>query len=131
MIYNVFISHSWAYPEAYEGLVGLLNKKYGFYYKNYSVPKDSPVHNASNSYELRNAIRQQMQYASCVLIMAGVYATYSRWINEEINIAKELGKKIIAVEPWASEKTSATVKNNADIIVGWNTDSIVSAIRGY
>lgn len=72
-----------------------------------------------------------MQPASCVLILAGVYSTYSKWINIEIELAKEMGKRIIAIEPWGSQKTSQTVKNNADVIVGWNTDSIVKAIRNY
>ena len=70
-----------------------------------------------------------MRPASCVLILAGVYATYSKWINIEIELAKELNKKIIAIEPWASKSTSTIVKNSADRIVGWNTDSIVNAIR--
>ena len=72
-----------------------------------------------------------MQPASCVLILAGVYATYSKWINIEIELAKEMGKRIIAIEPWAAERTSTVVKDAADQIVGWNTSSIVSAIRGY
>ena len=42
-----------------------------------------------------------------------------------------MGKTIIAIEPWGSEKTSTVVKNAADKIVKWNTDSIVDAIRGY
>ena len=42
-----------------------------------------------------------------------------------------MNKKIIAIEPWGAERTSTVVKNAADIIVKWNTDSIVSAIRGY
>ena len=72
-----------------------------------------------------------MQPASCILILAGVYATYSKWINIEIELAQEMGKRIIAIEPWGSERTSVVVKNAADKIVGWNTSSIVSAIRGY
>lgn len=42
-----------------------------------------------------------------------------------------MGKKIIAIEPWASERTSLVVKRAANDIVKWNTDSIVRAIRGY
>lgn len=42
-----------------------------------------------------------------------------------------MNKKIIAIEPWGSERTSLVVKNATDKIVRWNTDSIVSAIRGY
>ena len=63
------------------------------------------------------------------MVLAGVYSTYSKWINIEIEIARSLGKKIIAIEPWASERTSQFVKNNADYIVRWNIDSIVSVIR--
>ncbi len=131
MSYNIFISHSWAYSDTYDGLVRLLDNKSGFDYKNYSVPKNDPIHNAENAYQLREAIRRQMQPASCIIILAGVYATYSKWINIEIELAKSMQKKIIAVQPWGAERTSMTVKRAADEIVGWNTDSIVRAIRGY
>lgn len=129
MTYNLFISHSWAYGDAYDKLLNMLNAKPYFSYKNYSVPKNDPIHNAPYAYQLKEAIRRQMQPASCILIMAGVYSTYSKWINIEIELAQEMGKRIIAIEPWGSERTSATVKNAADFIVKWNTDSIVSAIR--
>ncbi len=131
MIYNLFISHSWSYSNTYNDLVRLLDNKPYFSYKNYSVPKNDPIHNTSSDYQLKMAIRNQMQHASCVLILAGVYSTYSKWINIEIELAKEMGKSIIAIEPWGSERTSAVVKKAADKIVKWNTDSIVSAIRGY
>ena len=129
MTYNLFISHSWTYGDAYDKLVNLLNAKTNFTYKNYSVPKNDPIHNAPNDYQLKEAIRKQMQPASCILILAGVYATYSKWINIEIELAQSMNKKIIAIEPWGASKTSITVKNAADRIVGWNTESIVEAIR--
>lgn len=130
MIYNLFISHSWAHSDNYDGLVNLLDSNPYFNYKNYSVPKDDPIHDAEDDYQLKEAIRNQMQHASCVLILAGVYSTYSKWINIEIELAKELDKKIIAVELYAAERTSSVVKNAADVIVKWSTDSIISAIRG-
>ncbi len=131
MIYNLFISHSWTYSDAYKKLVSLLDSNTSFNYRNYSLPKDDPVHNAHSQTQLRAAIRNQMQHASCVLILAGVYSTYSKWINIEIELANEMGKKIIAIEPWGSERTSTVVKKNADKIVRWNSSSIISAIRGY
>lgn len=129
MLYNLFISHSWTYSNTYNGLVGLLDAAPYFDYKNYSVPKDDPIHNAPTDTRLREAIRRQMQPCSCVLILAGVYATYSKWINIEISLAQSMNKPIIAIEPWGSERTSTVVKNAADRIVKWNTNSIVSAIR--
>jgi hypothetical protein len=109
----------------------MLDNKLYFDYRNYSVPKNDPIHNAPYTYQLKEAIRKQMQPTSCVLIMAGVYSTYSKWINIEIELAKSMNKKIIAIEPWGSERTSVVVKNSADEIVKWSTDSIVRAIRGY
>lgn len=131
MTYNLFISHSWTYGDAYEKLVSMLNRAPNFTYKNYSVPKNDPIHNANNDRELKAAIRNQMQHASCVLIMAGKYASYSKWIQIEIALAQEMGKRIIAVEPWGAEQTSVVVKQAANIKAGWNTASIVSAIKGY
>ena len=133
-MYNLFISHSWAYSDAYEGLIELLNKAPGFYYRNYSVPKNDPIHNAKYDWQLREAIKKQMAPASCIVVLAGVYSTYSKWINIEMDLAKNgflFPKKIIAIEPWGSERTSAVVKANADVIVKWQTSSIVNAIKGY
>ena len=128
-MYNLFISHSWTYSDAYENLTELLDNANYFMYKNYSVPKNDPIHNANNDRQLYDAIEEQIRHASVVLILAGVYSSYSKWIDKEIEIAQNLNKPILAIEPWGSEKTSSTVKNSADRIVKWNTDSIVNAIR--
>lgn len=131
-MYNLFISHSWNYSDAYEKLIQLLNNEDRFEYRNYSVPKNDPIHNAPNQYLLKEAIKRQMNSANCVIILAGVYSSYSKWINVEIDLAKKgfgTPKRIIAIEPWGAEKTSAVVKAAADEIVKWNTQSIVDAIR--
>ena len=127
---NIFISHSWSYSDAYYKLCKLLEQRPYFDYKNYSVPPDDPIHNAGSSEELERAIENQIVKTSVVLILAGVYANYSKWIDKEVKIAQKLGKRIVAVEPWGAERTSAFVKANADQIVKWNADSIVEAIRG-
>lgn len=130
--YRLFISHSWNYGDAYEKLVSMLNSAPFFQYANYSVPKDDPVYNARTDRELYEAIKSQIRPVNCVLILAGVYATYSKWIDKEIKIAKQdLNKPVIAIEPFASKKTSTIVKSNANTIVKWNTQSIVDAIRQY
>lgn len=127
---HIFISHSWSYSDAYYKLHKLLEQRPYFDYKDYSVPPDDPIHNAGSAEELERAIANQIAKTSVVLILAGVYANYSKWINKEIKIAKKLGKRIIAVEPWGAERTSLFVKENANQIVKWNADSIVDAIRG-
>ena len=130
--YNLFISHSWHYEDSYTQLIELLDNASYFDYRNFSVPKDNSIKIHNSRYyetELRNKIAEKMKPCSVILILAGVYATYSKYINIEIEVAKELGKSIIAIEPWGSERTSLTVKINSNKIVKWNTNSIVNAIK--
>lgn len=129
--YKIFISHSWSYSKNYEKLIKMLKADPRFSFQDYSVPKDDPIHNAPNAAALSQAIQNQMRFCDVIIILAGVYSTYSKWINKEIALAKGFTnpKPILAIEPWASEKTSLVVKNNASKIVKWNTSSIVSGIR--
>lgn len=128
MPYRLFISHSWTYPNHYNRLIELLNEG-GLSFYNHSVPIYDPIHSNGTIKQLRDAIDAQMRGTSCVIILAGVYSSYSKWINEEINIALYYGKPIIAVEPWASERTSFIVKYHATKIVKWQSKSIVTAIQ--
>ncbi len=130
--YHLFVSHSWNYSDTYDGLVNLLRQAPYFQFSDYSVPRNDPIHSTGTDAELRAAIRAKMASCSVVLILAGVYATYSKWINAEISLAQNgfiAQKSIIAIQPWGSERTSVPVKEAAGRIVGWNTNSIVSAIR--
>ena len=130
--YHLFVSHSWRYGDTYDRLKELLRDAPYFDFRDYSVSEDNPVHDADNDAELREAIKEQMSHASVVLVMAGVYATYSKWINIEIDLAESgfyTRKPIIAIRPWASKRISRRVQEAADKIVGWNTNSIVSAIK--
>jgi hypothetical protein len=130
--YNLFVSHSWSYGKNYDNLIRLLENRPYFSFRDYSVPKDDPIHTNGTDRQLYEAIKRQVAPCHAVVILAGVYATYSKWINKELEIAKKgfiIPKPVIAVELWGAERTSTVVKANADRIVKWNTESIVSAIR--
>lgn len=130
--YHLFISHSWSYSDQYNGLVKLLEKDSSFTYKDYSIPKDDPVHTGDSDEVLYEAIKNKISRSSIVLILAGVYSSYSKWIDKEIEIANnEFSNKkpILGIKPWAQVNISTKVKNNADKIVGWNSSSIISAIK--
>lgn len=125
---RLFISHSWAYGDAYDKLVKFLEEQRLYYY-DHSVPRDDPIHTNGTDKQLYTAIDAKISGTSCVLIMAGVYASHSKWINKEIEISKKYNKPIIAIEPWGSERTSIVVKDAANRVVGWNGASIVKAIK--
>ena len=130
--YNLFISHSWTYGSQYDNLVTHLNERGYFNWKNYSVPKNDPIHQANNDRELYEAIKRQIAPSSVILILAGVYSSYSKWIDKEIKIAKSefwTPKPIIAIEPFGSDRTSQVVKQRADRNVKMQTERIIEAIR--
>lgn len=128
--YKLFISHAWRYHDGYDRLIELLDSALYFRYSNYSVPTSKKFKNMSNA-ELKDELRDQIRPTQCVLVLGGLYVSYSTWIQFEIDYAKELGKPIVGIKPWGSQKTPQTVIQAANTIVGWNTDSIVTAIRQY
>lgn len=129
-MYRIFISHSWAYSAQYDKVEEFLSRE-GVLHFNHSVPKEDPIHTNGTDKQLRAAIDSKIRGCSCVIILAGVYVTYSKWINIEIELAQQYNKPIIAVQPWGAERTSAAVKNAATAIVGWNAKSIANAVKIY
>ena len=130
--YDLFISHAWKYNSEYYKLEGMLNDASNFEWRNYSVPKHDPVLDPDDPTDRKTLLKEldeQIRPVNCVLILAGMYVSYSFWIQKEIEIAQTYGKPIIGIKPWGSERVPSAVTEAADEIVGWNTDSIVSAIR--
>lgn len=120
--YNLFISHSWSYKDDYIRLKSMLLENRGYFaFKNHSIEDDEPKNNWR---EIENNIK----WSSVIIVIAGMYASYSNSIKKEIKLAKKHSKPTIAVIPWGSDRSS-DLKNECDAVVGWNTDSIVNAIR--
>jgi hypothetical protein len=128
--YRLFISHAWRYNDSYDRIVNLLDKAARFNYSNYSVPRANPV-DANNTPRLAAALQRQIKPVQIVLILGGMYAAYSSWIQYEINYAQSLGKPIIGIYPRGAQRMPQVVTSAAAELVGWNTASIVAAVRRY
>lgn len=128
--YRLFISHAWRYHDDYDRIVRFLNGAPNFIYANYSVPGDKKFDDMSVA-ALKDELRGQIRPVESVLILGGLYVSYSSWIQFEIDFAKELQKPIIGIRPWGVQRMPQAVTQAANIIVGWNTSSIVAAIRQY
>ena len=133
--YALFISHAWDYKDEYERLVNLLNADTSFTWDNLSAPQEnalSVLFHLPRSYRyLVRQIDERISKADCVLVLAGMYVAHSGWIQSEIEAAKDFGKPIIAVEPRGNERFPDAVMHAADERVGWNSASIISAIRRH
>lgn len=131
---HVFISHAWKYSEHYDTLAKWIFEepwsvgKASLDFRDYSIPKDDPIHNVNSTKALQDAIFNQISKAHIVVIPSGMYTSYSKWIQKEIDGAKIYNKPILAVNPWGQEKKAGVVLSNADDGVGWNKQPLVNAI---
>ncbi|ARJ65649.1 conserved protein of unknown function(containing MTH538 TIR-like domain,7-113) [Magnetospirillum sp. XM-1] len=128
--YDLFISHAWTYTEVYAKLVDFLNAAPFFAWRNYSVPKTDPLTGGSAA-KLTSELDRQIRPVNCVLIIGGMYVSYRDWIQKEIDIARSYNKPIVGIRPWGSQMMPQAVTQAAREIVGWNTASIVDAVRRH
>ena len=128
--YRLLISHSWKYSEPYLKVVGWLKNASYFSWSNHSVSADHPLETRTKK-ELREELTQQISGCHAVIVLSGMYAAYSEWIDYEISEALRLNKPIIGVKPWGSLRIPQNVQQNATVMVGWNAASIIAAIREY
>lgn len=124
---RVFICHAWSYSDDYDRIVRFLNEAPNFGWENLSVPEHDPVDATALEYELRN----QMRPADVFLIIAGMYAAHSEWIDFELEFARRIGRPIIGIVKWGGERVPVTIQRAAAEIVGWNVAAIVGAIRRH
>lgn len=131
---HVFISHAWDYSQHYDTLASWIFGETwtvgqaSLDFRDYSIPKNDPIHNVKNTTQLQNAIFNQIARSHVVVIPSGMYTAYSNWIQKEIDGAKLYDKLILAVNPWGQQKKAGVVLSNADDGVGWNKQPLINAI---
>lgn len=128
--YKLFISHSWDHDDVLQDLKNLIDSR-GYFPATYTqIEKDCPI-DSDKAWVIKAIITKRLQESDVVLAIAGVYASYSEWMQWEMDKAKELGLKVIGVIPRGQEHISHEVFNRSAVDVRWNADSIVDAIRNY
>jgi len=125
---NLFISHAWSYETHYNTLVTWLNEEPNFSWRNYSVPSHDSCPDKTKT-GLKSCLTRQINPTQGIIILAGMWAAHSEWVEYEIDEAVRLGKTIIGVRPWGQERTPVKVQNAADIMVAWQRSSIIDAVR--
>ncbi|SDX74716.1 MTH538 TIR-like domain [Lutibacter oricola] len=123
---RIFVSHSWEHNNDYNKLINGFEKQ-GFQYYNNSISIEKND-DSKNSKEIETRIKNHLLYARCLLVLAGEYSN-NYWIKKEVEIAKSLGKKIIAVKPWQSKQIPKYIENSADEIIGFNPKAIIEQIK--
>src|SRR5215831_17171270 len=97
--YRVFISHAWHRSADYYRVVQFLSEAPHLRWENLSVPEHD--------------LRGQMRPADVFLIVAGMYAAHSDWIDFELSFARRIGRPIIGIIRRGSERIPAAIQNAA------------------
>lgn len=127
-IYKIFISHCWNYDDVLQKLKNLLDSR-GYFNAEYThVEKSHPI-NSEYAPVIKAQITRRLDDSDIVLAIAGIYASYSYWMQWEMDKARDLGLKVIGVIPRGQERISSQVYSRSVEDVRWNADSIVAAIR--
>ncbi len=128
--HKIFISHSWRYSEDLIKLRELLFNRGYFNVTFQEASQDEPI-NSDNALYIKKVLKNRIIESDIVLAIAGVYASYSDWIDWELSTAYKMSKPILGVIPWGQERISSTVQKYSKKNVRWNTESIIQAIRDY
>lgn len=131
---HIFISHAWKYSDAYNKVVSWLDEaeeEGTLTWSNYSVPEHDPLIDPDTTVgknKLKEMLKGQISPASKVIVISGMYAAHSEWIDFEIDTSVDYGKYIIGLKPWGQERVPTKIQNNADVMVGWNKKSLIDAV---
>jgi hypothetical protein len=133
--YHIFISHAWKYSDEYNKVVSWLNEAQNddeLTWSNYSVPEHDPLIDPDTTVgkkKLKEMLKNQISPTSLVIVISGMYVAYSDWIDFEIDTSVSYSKYIIGLKPWGQERIPSKVSDNANVMVGWNKSSLVTAIK--
>ncbi len=134
---NVFISHHHKDDKNVDKLTQLLSKN-GYDIRNSSI-RAKPANQQRldkglvKESTIRRLLRMKMSWAGTVIVLVGK-ETHSRpWVNWEISEAERQGKNIVGVyERGLKDKVELpeALKKYGTSQVGWDSESIISAIEG-
>lgn len=128
---HVYISHSWSLGDDYDKLREVLADCDHTVRLN-GLPVDHPVHAAPSDCELRAEMRKQMANTQMLIVQAGTYERFARWIEEEINLAHygyQVRRPVLAIVPFDAPPRMGTLLERADRVVMWSHGSILNAVQ--
>ena len=135
---NVFISHHHKDDADVDKLTELLRKN-GYNIRNSSIRAKPANQERLDKGLVKDAVikrllRMKISWAGSVIVIVGKETHKRPWVNWEIEQAHRQGKKIVGVyENGLKDKVdipSALEKYGTSQVVGWDSDSIISAIEG-
>lgn len=126
---HFFASHSWTHNHRREGLHAILQPWVrGLDFQDYSISRAHPL-NTDTDPELARELRDIIRHMDALLIMAGMYANNSPWMQFEIHVAFAFGVPIIPILANGQVRVPRLPTRLATIPpIRWRGDSIRDAL---
>lgn len=121
--YNVFISHHGKDDDKVQSLKKRLIDK-GYNIRNYSV--DSTKHKDGrrpSDKVIHRYLRRQVSWAGTFICMIGKKTYTRKWVNDEIRMAHQQGKKIVGIYTHGNKDVQLpeAFKKYGGALLGWNS----------
>lgn len=127
----LFASHSWAYGHHRDGLHSLLSPTWrkGIEFHDFSASEEHPLHYGDDHDRLVRMLARRIQKCDAVLLLAGMYSSYSYWIDVEASLARHFNKPILAIAPHGQQRLSAVATDASPYEpIRWRGESVRNAI---
>ena len=125
---RVYAVHGWQKDEDYVRLFEYLESADNFFYQAVSNP-DMTSSQGDGVAARRTLVGEGLKQAECVVCPAGSWEQFNDWARFTVEAARALDLPIIAVEHFGPKNIDIRLKGHATVTVGWDSRSIVDAIR--
>lgn len=123
---RIFVSHSFDHEKDYINLLKNFDR-HEFEFYDHSINSDKADWSMKTR-QIEKRITNHLLYVRCLLVLGGKYAE-KPWIRKEVEIARKLGKKIIAVRPYGISRVPAYLEREADEVIGFHPRTIIEIIK--
>jgi len=125
--YGIFISHSWDYDPDYFLLMDILHSARSLRWRNCSVPR--PERDREGVSGLYGRLVSQISSSDCVIVISDMYERNSFWISKELDIARRLGKPVIALRSRWLMGLPGKIMSTSSAVAGWDPEDLAVSVR--
>jgi len=129
---NVFVSHA-SQDDSYIDELRDKLRPYNVEMANYSIDSSKP-NDASNEEYVKSLLRPRIDQAAVTVVLLSPNTIDRPWVNWEIELAEQYGKRIIGVwlpgEAQEGHEPPVPLQDFAHAVVGWQGERIADAILG-
>lgn len=125
---RLYAVHGWHRDEDYARLFEYLESADNFFYRALSDP-DAVSPQGDGVAARRSLISDALKEAECVVCPAGTWERFNDWARYTVEAARRLDLPVVVIEHFGPKDMDVRLKGFAAETVGWDSRSIVDAIR--